>query len=101
MAPHVSQLHEHLTFANIGRPDSCFSRFPQDKSNRTVSEPSRIVWRDSLQDVAIDSLDAVEQNIDDAFPSELTKQRVAAFAADPKALQAYSSTIFPVDDNSV
>jgi short-subunit dehydrogenase len=47
------------------------------------------------QDVAIESLDAVEQGIDEVFPGELTKQRAAAFATDPKALQAYLSAIIP------
>lgn len=47
------------------------------------------------QDVAIESLDAVEQRIDEVFPGELTKQRAAAFAADPKAVQAYLSAIIP------
>lgn len=49
----------------------------------------------SPRDVVIDSLDAVEEGLEDVFPGELTNEVAKDFAADPKAVQARLSAIVP------
>lgn len=46
-------------------------------------------------DVVSDTLDAVEAGLEEVFPGELTRNTAAAFAADPKGVQAHMSTILP------
>lgn len=51
--------------------------------------------RVTTQEVVGEALDAVEQGRDEVFPGEQTKKSAKDFAADPKAVQAYLSTLLP------
>ncbi|OBZ93227.1 short-chain dehydrogenase [Pararhizobium polonicum] len=46
-------------------------------------------------DVVSETLDAVETGVEEVFPGELTRNVAAAFAADPKGLQAHMSATLP------
>ncbi|MGN8000861.1 SDR family NAD(P)-dependent oxidoreductase [Sphingomonas sp. 22176] len=46
-------------------------------------------------EVAVETLDALAEGLDDVFPGEPTKGPAAMFASDPKGLQAYISTVLP------
>lgn len=46
-------------------------------------------------DIVSETLDAVEAGIEEVFPGELTRSVAAAFAADPKGVQAHMSTRLP------
>lgn len=46
-------------------------------------------------EVVRDTLDAVETGLEEVFPGELTRNVAAAFAADPKGVQAQMSTRLP------
>jgi short-subunit dehydrogenase len=46
-------------------------------------------------DVVSETLDAVENGQEEVFPGELTRNVAAAFAADPKGVQAHMSTLLP------
>ncbi len=56
---------------------------------RQLPEP-----RLSTKEVAAESLDAVEQGIDEVFPGELTRQVMAQFQANPKGVQAHMLSSF-------
>lgn len=49
----------------------------------------------SPQEVAVESLDVVEQGLDEVFPGKMTKDAAKGFAADPKTVQARFSTFIP------
>lgn len=46
-------------------------------------------------EVVSETLDAVEAGVEEVFPGELTRNVAAAFAADPKGVQAHMSTRLP------
>ncbi|WEZ82906.1 SDR family NAD(P)-dependent oxidoreductase [Rhizobium sp. 32-5/1] len=46
-------------------------------------------------EVVSETLDAVEAGQQEVFPGELTRNTAAAFAADPKGVQAHMSTMLP------
>jgi NAD(P)-dependent dehydrogenase (short-subunit alcohol dehydrogenase family) len=51
---------------------------------RALPEP-----RLSTREVVGETLDGVEQGVDEVFPGQLTQQTIAAFNADPKGVQAH------------
>ncbi len=57
---------------------------------RALPEP-----RLTPREVAVDSLDAVEQGVEEVFPGELTRQAAHAFTTDPKGMQAQLSKNIP------
>lgn len=62
----------------------------ETEMGRSLPEP-----RLSAQEVAEESLDAVEAGLDEVFPGELTRQNARAFAADPNAVQAQLASLIP------
>ncbi|MDR7145027.1 SDR family NAD(P)-dependent oxidoreductase [Rhizobium sp. BE258] len=49
----------------------------------------------TAEDAALDIIDAIENNLSEVFPGGLSRLAAAAFAADPKALQAQLATVLP------